>query len=270
MRAFRETLGETQMTAYLLMMAPRLGELHRVLKPTGSLVLHCDPTVSHYLKVLLDRIFGPRNYLNEIVWHYGGRGAKAVARRFGRNHDVLLLYAKEAGKHRFERLYATRVLTPEEARARGCRRDDRGRWFKTAPRGDYSEASVARLREEDRIYETANGSIRIKYYLRADKRHVYEPVLLGDTWADIPDAMHLGKERHGYPTQKPVALVERVVAATTVVGDVVLDPFAGSGTTLVAADKLRRHWIGIDDSPHAISATRERLGLDASYVFERG
>jgi DNA modification methylase len=259
LQAFRESLGECEMSAYLVMMAPRLAEFHRVLGPTGSLVLHCDPTASHYLKLMLDQVFGPRNYLNEIVWHYGGRGAKAIANRFGRNHDVLLYYAKEAGNHRFERQYGVKALTVTEAYDKGYRKDVTGRWYKTAPRGDYTDASVEQLRRDGRIYETRNGTIRVKYFLRHEGKVVYEESLLGDTWNDIADAMHLGKERNGYPTQKPLALLERILSATTAEGDLVLDPFAGSGTTLVAAEKMGRRWIGIDSSEAAVQSCRERL-----------
>jgi len=236
-----------------------LKELHRVLKPTGSLYLHCDPTASHYLKVLLDAIFGPENFRNEIMWHYGGRGAKAVASQFPRNHDVLLLYSKADGEQVHNRQYLTRRYTPDEARARGLRQDPDGRWFKTAPRGDYTDDSVSRLEKEGRIHRTRTGSVRVKYFLGGSAGSVEEAVLVGDTWNDIPDAMHLGHELLGYPTQKPLALLERVLAASSNPGDVVLDPFCGCGTALVAAQKLDRRWIGIDVTYLSIAVMRARL-----------
>jgi DNA modification methylase len=269
MEFIRDLLGESATAAYLLMMAPRLLEIRRTMKPTGSLVVHCDPTAGHYLKLLLDVVLGPACFLNEIVWHYGGRGAKAVARQFGRNHDVLLFYARSSQGHRYQRQYTTRALTFEEARDKGCKRDEAGSWFKTAPRGDYSDASLARLRSEGRIHDTAAGSVRIKYALPADDKYVYEPVLLGDVWGDIADAMHLGKERLGFPTQKPLALLERLIEATTKEKDLVLDPFCGSGTTLVAAERLKRRWIGIDSGEAAIAVAKERLGATARFSIDR-
>ena len=221
--------------------------------------LHFDPTASHYLKVLLDAIFGPENFRNEIMWHYGGRGAKAVASQFPRNHDVLLLYSKADGEQVHNRQYLTRRYTPDEARARGLRQDPDGRWFKTAPRGDYTDDSVSRLEKEGRIHRTRTGSVRVKYFLGGSAGSVEEAVLVGDTWNDIPDAMHLGHELLGYPTQKPLALLERVLAASSNPGDVVLDPFCGCGTALVAAQKLDRRWIGIDVTYLSIAVMRARL-----------
>jgi site-specific DNA-methyltransferase (adenine-specific) len=252
-------LGQNDMSAYLVMMTPRLVQLHRVLKTTGSLWLHCDPTASHYLKLLLDVIFEPGNFRNEIIWHYGGRGAKAVARQFPRNHDVLLVYSRHAGKQTYNRQYVTRRFTADEARTRGFRQDPDGRWFKTAPRGDYTDESIARLEAEGRVHRTRSGGVRIKYFLRQAGGVVEEEALVGDTWNDIPDAMHIGKERLGWETQKPIALLERVIASSTNAGDVVLDPFCGCGTALVAAQKLNRRWIGIDVTHLSIAVMRARL-----------
>jgi len=259
LQAYYDMLGPSNMMAYLAMMAPRLVELRRVLKPTGSIYLHCDPTASHYLKVLMDAAFGTLNFRNEIIWHYGGRGAKAVAQQFPRNHDVILLYSRDAGSHVYQRQTFERKYTHAEARRRGFRVDDDGRWFKTAPRGDYTDESVQRLDKEGRIYRTRTGRIRIKYFLRSDERAVYEDALVGDTWNDIPDAMHMGKERLGYPTQKPEALLERIIEASSNEGDLVLDPFCGCGTAIAVAQRLNRPWIGIDITQAAIRTIKERL-----------
>ena len=257
--AFRQFIGSNAMMAYLVMMAPRLVELRRVLKPTGSIYLHCDPTASHYLKLLMDAVFGASNYRNEVVWHYGGRGAKAIARQFPRNHDVLLFYSRQMSNHSFERQYSQRLFTFEEARRAGFRQDEEGRWFKTAPRGDYTDASIRRLDAEGRIHRTKTGSIRIKYFLRDKEGKVAEDVLVGDTWFDIPDAMHIGKERLGYPTQKPQALLERIIEASSNEGDVVLDPFCGCGTAVAAAENLKRRWMGIDVTHLAVALMKSRL-----------
>lgn len=260
MQAFRTLLGENDAMAYLVMMAPRLVELHRALKMSGSLFLHCDPTMSHYLKVLLDAIFGGHNYRNEIIWHYGGRGAKARSKQFPRNHDVILAYSKVNGQHIYERQYMQRLMESPAARARGYRQGPDGRWFKTAPRGDYTDQSIARLEAEGRIHWTKNGKARVKYFLDTDAAgRVLEDVLVGDVWSDIPDAMHMGKEKLGYPTQKPLKLLERIINATTRAGDTVLDPFCGCGTAVDAAQKLGRKWVGIDITYISIDLIIKRL-----------
>jgi len=256
-RAFEDRFGDAM--TYLDWMRPRIRELHRVLKPTGSFYYHCDWHVSHYVKVEVDRLFGPNNFQNEIMWHYGGRGAKAVAGQFPRNHDVILLYSKSNKGRTFHRQYLKRRYTAEEARARGLRQDENGRWFKTAPRGDYTDASIEDLESQGRIHHTRTGNVRVKYFLEMEHKYVVENVLVGDTWNDIPDAMHMGSERLGWPTQKPLALLERIVAASSNEGDVILDAFCGCGTTLEAAAKYKRRWIGIDMSPTACRVMAERL-----------
>jgi DNA modification methylase len=257
--AFQTMLGPSTMLAYLSMMAPRLVELRRVLKSSGSIYLHCDTTASHYLKLLLDSVFGAENFRNEIIWHYGGRGAKAVAKQFPRNHDVLLWYSKESGWI-YEKQYIETLLTPEEAREAGYRQDEQGRWFKTAPRGDYTDASIERLRAEDRIHDTRSGGVRVKYFLEEHKGRVLERKLVGDVWNDIGDAMHMPKrERLGYPTQKPEELLDRVIETSSHKGDVVLDPFCGCGATIASAQRLGRRWIGIDLTSLAVSLIKSRL-----------
>ena len=249
------------MGAFLCWMAVRMLEMDRVLKDTGSIYLHCDPTASHYLKAMMDAIFGRKNFRNEIVWHYGGRGGKAIARQFPRNHDIILFYSKNVGSHVHERQYTIRSFTPKEARDRGYRQDEDGRWFKTAPRGNYTDASIEKLEAEGRIYRTAKGTIRIKYFLDSGSAdEVSEDVLIGDTWLDIVDMMHTPrKERTGYPTQKPLALYKRMIEASSNPGDMVLDPFAGCATTCVAAEQLGRQWIGIDIREEAGPVILDRL-----------
>jgi len=142
----------------------------------------------------------------------------------------------------------------------GFHRDTDGRWFKTAPRGDYTDKSIARLEKEGRIYRTRTGSIRIKYFLKEEGDCLIEEKLIGDVWDDIPDAMHMGsREKTGYPTQKPEALLRRIILASSGPGDIVLDAFAGSGTALLAAQREGRRWIGMDESPLAIETMEKRL-----------
>lgn len=259
LRALRIVLGDSEMMAYLTMMTPRLLELHRVLKASGSLYLHCDPTASHYLKILLDAIFGVENFRNELIWYYGGRGAKAVARQFPRNHDVILLYSKQNSSPVYRRQHTSRAFTAADARRHGFRQDESGRWFKTAPRGDYTAASVERLEAAGRIHRTRSGGMRVKYFLEEEAGRIVEDALVGDVWLDIPDAMHIGKERLGYPTQKPEALLERIIRAGSDEDDMVLDPFAGCGTAIAVAERLRRRWIGIDNVEVAIKLIEARL-----------
>lgn len=231
MRAFRTLLGDNDMLAYLAMMAPRLIELHRVLKPTGSLYLHCDPTASHYLKVVADAVFDGR-LVNEIIWHHG-LGAFNRARGFPSKHDVLLFYAKS----------------------------DDFTWNKL--RGDPTKAMLAKYCHEDEKgrYMFSYGK---KYYLKGGKPY-------DDVW-DIAAIAPTAKERLGYPTQKPEALLERIISASSNEGDLVLDPFCGCGTTVAVAQRLGRRWIGIDITHLAINLMRTRLldtfGDDIADTFE--
>lgn len=247
--------------AYLQFMYERLVLLKDLLAPTGSLFLHCDYRTAHHLRCLLDEVFGTDRFRNQLVWAYGegARGAKAVAGQFGRNHDVILWYAK--GKTvTYAPVTIERRLSEAEAKRRGFRQDERGQWFKTAPRGDYTDASIARLESEGRIHRTRNGTVRIKYPLRSQGSTVIEDVRVGDVWTDIPDAMHTGQgEAFAYPTRKPEALLERLLLAASRPGDLVLDAFHGSGTTAAVAQRLGRRWIGCDANRRAIQLAARRL-----------
>jgi site-specific DNA-methyltransferase (adenine-specific) len=223
--ALRTILGESDIMAYLCMMAPRLVELRRVLRPTGSLYLHCDPTASHYLKALLDGLFGPACFRNEIIWRY--RRWPAKARRFQRMHDVLLFYTATAGNaHTFHTLYGYEKLAASTLKTFGTRKQ----------RADFSSGHRKPSVEDA---ET-------------------EGPPLSDAW-EVGVIAAIGKERTGYPTQKPEALLERVVRASSNEGDVVLDPFCGCGTAIAVAEKLGRRWIGIDQSSLAIEMVRKRM-----------
>jgi site-specific DNA-methyltransferase (adenine-specific) len=224
-RALRSILGESDLLAYLSMMAPRLVELRRVLKPSGSLYLHCDPTASHYLKVLLDAVFGPGTFRNEIVWRY--RRWPTKARRFQRMHDVLLFYtARPGAEHTFHTLYGYEKLADSTLKTFGTRKQ----------RADFSSGHRKPGVEDN---ETQGPP-------------------LSDSW-EIGVIAAIGKERTGYPTQKPEALLERVIRASSSEGDTVLDPFCGCGTTIAVADRLKRRWIGIDVAHVAIGIVRERM-----------
>ena len=253
MISFRKLLGETPMMAYLAMMAPRLVELRRVLKPTGSLYLHCDPTASHYLKLLLDSIFGVGLFRTEIIWERvtSAASSKAIANSFPRNHDVILMYTK--GKDStFNRIYQP---YSEKYIGRFTHEDGRGKYYwdhlKT-----YSQETLERLIEEDRVKLplTPGRNPRVKNYLHEGKGQ-----LLSNVWSDIPPINSQAQERLGYPTQKPEALLERIIKASSNEGDLVLDPFCGCGTTVSVAQRLGRAWIGIDITFAAMTLMKERL-----------
>jgi DNA modification methylase len=276
MRAFRTLLGNSDMMAYLVMMAPRLIELKRVLKSTGSIYLHCDPTASHYLKLLMDSIFGGPCFLNEIIWkrtttkNDWAQGAK----NWPRIHDVILCYAKEASNSLFVQPFAP--LSDEYVKSHYHLQDEGGRHYQltdlTAPgsgmRGHptyefmgvtrywrYNKEKMEGLLAEGRVVQPRPGAVpRYKRYL--DEMN---GVAVGDMWWDISAINSQAAERLGYPTQKPEALLERIIKASSNEGDVVLDPFCGCGTAVAAAQTLNRRWIGIDVTHLAIGLIKTRL-----------
>lgn len=275
MEALRKFLGEKDMMAYLTMMCNRLLELHRVLKPTGSLYLHCDPTASHYLKVVLDGVFGKESYCNEIIWKR--TGAHSSAKRFGPVHDTIFFYRKSDKftwsdmrlgydveylnkYYKYDdgdgRLYWRNSLT-----AAGTRQGSSGKpWRGIDPSGQgahwkFAVETLDQLDSEGKIYwPPNNGFPQIKRY-----RDELKGLAVTDIWDDIDKINPAGNERLGYPTQKPLALLERIISASSNEGDVVLDPFCGSGTALDAAQKLGRDWIGIDITHLAVSLIEKRL-----------
>ena len=277
MQALRNYLGENDMMAYLTMMANRLLELHRVLKPTGSLYLHCDPTASHYLKIVLDGVFGKENFRNEIIWQRTSSHAN-VSTKFGVVHDTILFYGKtltptwnqlhvpytEAYVDTFfdqvdedGRRYARRDLTASMQRA------SKGQlyvWKGITPPGSrcwaMSEDNMNKLASEHKIHwpKKEGGMPRLKVYPED-----LPGVPLQDLWYDIKIMHNLSDERLGYPTQKPLALLKRIIEASSKPKDVVLDPFCGCGTALDAAELLKRNWIGIDITHLAVSLIEKRL-----------
>ena len=269
MQAFRLFVGTNDMLAYLSMMAPRLVEMHRVLKETGSLYLHCDPTAAHYLKLLLDAVFGPEHFRNEIVWKR--TGAHSDPKRYGANIDILLFYTK-SDKWTWNQLY---VPYDDEYLARFTHADPDGRKWqddnltaKGLSGGGYEYEykgvkslwrcpleTMEKLDAEGRLYFTSKGKgIRLKRYLDESKGYPIQAL-----WDDIAPLNSQAAERLGYPTQKPEALLDRIVAASSNAGDLVLDPFCGCGTTISAAQKADRRWIGIDVTHVAINLIRTRL-----------
>jgi len=205
---------------YLAFLEPRLAQMHRLLSERGTLYVHLDPRTSHYVKVALDGLFGDHGFLNEVIWSYrtGGRSPHWFARK----HDVLLVYAKCAGRHTFN------VLRDGSFRTDGLKRDAEGRYYKNTKKG--------------RLYFHPEGPA------------------MTDVW-EVPFLSTVSSERTGYPTQKPEALLERVIRASSNAGDVVADFFCGSGTALAVAERLGRRWLGCDEEPAAVAIARERVKL---------
>ena len=241
---------------YLQFMYERLILMRELLSEQGSIYLHCDWHKSHHLRFLLDEVFGAENFRNEISWHYGGRGAKAIADHFPRNHDCIHIYSKNQ-EWGFKKVTFINKIKLKES---GYRIDKNGRCFRTSPRGDYTDESIKKLEKEGRVHRTKNGAIRIKYFEECDGEYVYEKKQVGDVWTDIPDAMHLPHaEKMDYPTQKPEALLERIIKASSNEDSIVLDCFCGSGTAAAVAEKLNRRWIMADLNKGAIQTTMKRL-----------
>jgi DNA modification methylase len=279
MQAFYTFLGGNDMMAYLTMMSSRLVELRRVLKPTGSLYLHCDPTASHYLKLLCDAVMGKNCFVNEITWKRTSAKSdhKQGATHLPRVHDVILRYQRDSNvkptSHQlfteYDEEYVRQKYPHKEADGRRY-----GLWDMTAPGGAdpakrnpfyeifgvkkywrYSRERMQEMISEGLVVQPSPGAIpRQKRFL-----DVSEGVPIGDVWDDIAPINSQARERLGYPTQKPVALLERIIQASSNPGDVVLDPFCGCGTTIDAAEKLGRRWIGIDITQLAITLIKKRL-----------
>jgi len=240
---------------FLEFLRKRLVLIREILAENGSVFVHLDSKKAHHVKVVMDSVFGPENFLNDIIWSYGGRGAKHISSKFSRNHDIILWYRRSS--HIFNRVFVGKRI---KKGAPGFKVDAEGRWFKTSPRGDYTDKSIAELTKEGRVYKTKSGTVRIKYFLRDDGDWLIEDKLVGDVWDDIPDGMHLGEsEKTGYPTQKPEALLARIITTATNEGDLVVDAFAGAGTTLAVAEKLGRRWAGVDSGRLAVHTSATRL-----------
>ena len=278
--ALRQFLGANDMMAYLTMMAIRLIELHRVLKPTGSIYLHCDPTASHYLKLLMDAVFGAAQFRNEITWkRKTGRGeTDRRAKRFGVSTDSIFYYAKPdaAGptpQYTFDdpayQRYIEKAFRHVDADGRRYQIDNLAspsprpnlmyeyKGYKPPEKGwAISREKMEQWDREGRLHfpKSPKGRIRRKRFLDELKG---KPVQ--NLWDDIGPIASQAKERLGYPTQKPEALLERIIQASSNEGDLVLDPFCGCGTTLAVAERLHRRWIGIDITHLAITLMRHRL-----------
>lgn len=225
LRAMRSFLGENDMMAYLTMMAVRLIELHRVLKQTGSLYLHCDPTASHYLKILLDTIFDSKNFRSEVHWYYYNKLHDHRKKLFAAATDTLLFYVKDKDEN-----FVFNALREKR---------------------DKPVKQLKRKKVNGKAINARDADGKLMYQIKDDRG-------IDNVWR-FPMLQPASPERLGYPTQKPVALLERVLLASSNPDDVVLDPFCGCGTTVHAAQKLGRQWIGIDVTHLAIGLIEKRL-----------
>ena len=282
MQALRNT--QPRLLAYLSYMAQRLMIMRRILKPTGSLYFHCDPTASHYVKALLDAIFGHDNFQSEVIWQR--TSAHNDARRYGAIHDTILFYSRTGNWNwhtQFQPYDDKHLARFRHQDADGRRWTDGDLTAKGLTGGGYEYEyegksenwrapleTMERLDSEGRLHRTRKGGLRIKRYLDELEGRPTQSI-----WVDIPPINSQAAERMGYATQKPVALLERIIAASSNPGDVVLDPFCGCATTVEAAHKMGREWIGIDIAIHAVKRVArirlsERLGLveGADYVIE--
>jgi DNA modification methylase len=273
-QALRQFLGSNDMMAYLVMMAVRLVELHRVLKSTGSIYLHCDPTASHYLKLVMDAVFGVDNYRNEIIWKRTSSHGNVI-NKHGWIHDIIFFYSKTSkwkwdqqftpyNKSYTDKFY--NLIEPETGRryqktdlTAPMSRASKGQlydWKGYSPGSTrcwvYAKEKMEALDQQGRLIYSKTGGIRYKRYLDE---------MLGIKTQDIWDDVMITKksERLGYPTQKPEALLERIINASSNEGDIVLDPFCGCGTAVAVAERLKRRWIGIDITHLAITLMKKRL-----------
>lgn len=271
MRALRSFLGENDMMAYLTAMAIRLLEMHRVLKETGSLYLHCDPTASHYLKVVLDGVFGKERFLGDIVWKR--TTTHSDAKRWSPDADNVLAFSKgssfvfnpvyvdhdpeyQRSEFRYEEADGRRYALGDIA-SPNPRPNLMYKWKGLDPPAKGWRFSKEKMEEMDaagKIFYRGDGRPRVKRYL--DEMH---GMRIGTVWTDLPNVHPWSKERLGYPTQKPLALLERIIHASSNEGDVVLDPFCGCGTAVHASQKLKRDWIGIDITHLAVSLIEKRM-----------
>jgi site-specific DNA-methyltransferase (adenine-specific) len=267
-------LKNSPMMAYLAMMAPRLVELHRVLKPTGSLYLHCDPTASHYLRMILDGIFGAENFRNEIIWKRTTAHSDSKT-KFSHVTDTIFFYHRSK-ESKWNPLYKPHNESYLQSHYR--HKDESGRIYRldniirsqsmgvrpnltyefngfTPPFGwRMVREKLEALNQQKRIYWSKTGTPYLVRYLDEQAGEI-----LDNLWDDIPPVNSQAQERLGYPTQKPQELLERIIEASSNKGDIVLDPFCGCGTTIHAAQKLGRQWVGIDVTYLAINLIKRRL-----------
>lgn len=267
-KSFHSMLGDSNLMAYLTMITPRLVEMKRVLKETGSIYLHCDPTASHYLKMIMDSIFGKKNFKNEIIWQR--TKTRSTTSKFKSDHDTVLFYTKTnefVFNTQYDDIKKTNNVKEDKyglykdqpVIQKGDNKGDKERYFSDGDTtitldDEHKWLATQEKIDSNKFYWTSNGNPRIKRYLEKGKP-------CGSIWMDM--IIHNSSlERTGYPTQKPEELLKRIIKASCPEDGIVLDPFCGCGTTLISAEKLERKWIGIDITYLAVDVLRQRIEKD--------
>ena len=247
---YEDKLGTPQQAIEWYM--PRLNEMKRILKDTGSIYLQCDYRLVHCLKVKMDEIFGIDSFKNDIIWQRdsAGKGAKKTSKQWSREYDNILFYTK-TNSYTYNQQFS--YILKDNQLSEYHYSDEDGKKFKKVTLGDYSEESIEKFRKENLIYTTKTGREYKKYYLEDAK------FAIGSIWNDISNLSKGQKEKCGYDTQKPKGLLERIIKTSSKEGDLVADFFMGSGTTCVVAKELGRNYLGCDISEKAIKITEERL-----------
>lgn len=255
-RAYNDKIAGAEFLEFL---RKRLIFIRELLSADGSVYAHLDQRMSAYVRVLMDEVFGKENFVNEIIWQYDGpQGPSKI--KFSTKHDTIIRYAKSNDVFAsVEGLYVEIPIAKENLKK--YKKDEQGKWFYDLPPGSYTDESIQRLEKEGRIRYTKSGNVRVKYYLRTNSSgEILRVKSIPDVWADIPSLGNINsKEKTGYPTQKPEALLERIIKASSNEGDLVADFFMGSGTTIAVAEKLGRRWIGADCGKLAIYTTQKRM-----------
>jgi adenine-specific DNA-methyltransferase len=249
--------------SYLAMIVPRLCLMRELLSEQGSIYVHLDRNVGHYVKATLDEVFGRENFRNEIIWIKNSLGAKGRATQYPRNYESIFFYSKSASYH-FEKQFKEEISYIEisnghEKLPAGVKVDDQDRYYWTSPKGDYTEESILKLEKEGRVERTRSGNVRIKFFLERRGNKLIKQAILNDTWDDIDLVFRSSDPQTGYGTQKPEGLLERIFRASCPNGGLVADFFGGSGTTAAVAEKLGRRWITSDLGKPACMIMRKRL-----------
>ncbi len=248
-KAYRDTWGHG-LESYLQWFYETVVLLRELMAEDGSIYVHCDWRVNSHLRLIMDEIFGSTNFHNEISWVKNSLGAKGKAKQYPKNQDLLLFYTKSDmytfNKQMKEQEEVIELVNGKEKLPTGYKKDAEGRYYWTSPKGDYTYESIKALREVGRVEDTPSGTVRIKYFVKRRGNRLIKERLVDDVWNDIEMIFRSEDTDLGYPTQKPEALLERIIKVSSNEGDLVLDCFCGSGTTAAVAEKLGRRWIACD------------------------
>ncbi len=261
--AYRDTWGKGA-DSFIAMIYERLSLMRDLLANDGSIYVHCDWRVVAYIRLILDELFGKENFRNEIIWVKNSLGAKGSSKQYPKNQDFILFYSKSTDGWVYNKTYKQQISVIEIKNGKeilpiGAKIDDQGRYYGTSPKGDYSDASIAEFEKQGLIERTSTGNVRIKNYFRREDNYLVKDRLVDDVWDDIELIFRSKDISTGYNTQKPEALLERIIQVSSNENDLIADFFSGSGTTLAVAEKLGRKWIGSDLGKFSIHTTRKRM-----------